>query len=58
VRRWSEGKVYASVEAKQEAAEVYLRQLAANPERVRQLCGWEWVRATLQALPCAPEAPS
>lgn len=58
VRGWIEGKVYASVEAKQEAAEVYLRQLAADPEQVRQLCGWEWIRDTLQALPAAPEAPS
>ncbi len=58
VRRWIEGKVYASVEAKQAAAEEYLRELKADPERVRQLVGWRWIRDTLQALPPAPEAPS
>jgi transposase len=58
VRRWSEGKVYANVEAKQAAAEEYLRQIQADPDRVRQLCGWDWIRDTLQALPPAPGAPS
>lgn len=58
VRRWSEGKVYASVEAKQAAAEVYLRQLEADPERVCRLCGWDWIRDTLDALPPPATAPS
>jgi transposase len=51
VRRAVEGEVYASLEAKQQAAEVYLRALAADPDRVRQLCGWEWLRTALDALP-------
>jgi hypothetical protein len=58
VRRWSEGEVYESVEAKQEAAEVYLYYLDRNPDLIRELCGWEWIRETLHALPTAPEQPS
>ena len=56
VRRWTEGEVYESVEAKQEAAEVYLHYLDRNPDVVRQLCGWEWITDSLQALPPAPQS--
>lgn len=55
VRRWTEGKVYESVEAKQEAAEVYLHYLNRNPDLVRKLCGWDWITESLQALPPAPK---
>ena len=54
VRRWTEGEVYESVEAKQEAAEVYLHYLDRNPDLVRQLCGYDWICHALQALPSAP----
>jgi len=56
VRRWIEGKVYESVAAKKEAAEGYLRLLEADPERVRRLCGWDWIRDALLALP--PSLPA
>ncbi len=58
VRRWTEGKVYVDLEAKKEAAEVYLCYLDRNPDLVRQLCGWDWMRETLHALPPAPNPPS
>lgn len=57
VRRWTEGEVYESVEAKQEAAEVYLYYLDRNPDVVRQLCGWDWICDSLAALPPAPDPP-
>lgn len=56
VRRWTEGKVYDSLEEKQSAAEAYLKTLQANPEWVRRLCGWAWIRETLQTLPAAEAA--
>ena len=48
-----EGRVYDSLEAKQAAAEAYLRERAAAPERVKQLCGWQWSIDALQGLPAA-----
>jgi DDE superfamily endonuclease len=53
VRRHVEGQLYASVADKQAAAEAYLTDLAADPDRVRQLCGWDWLTAALDALPAA-----
>jgi hypothetical protein len=53
VRRHVEGRVYPTVADKQRRADRYLRQLAANPARVRQLCGWDWLTAALDALPAA-----
>jgi hypothetical protein len=55
VRRHAEGRVYDDLTAKQQAAERYLRALAADPDRVRRLCGWEWVQEALDQLP-PPEA--
>ena len=46
-----EGRVYDSLEAKQAAAEMYLRELVADAERVQQLCGWQWIIDALQGLP-------
>jgi transposase len=51
VRRHVEGRAYASVADKQAVVETYLAQLAAEPARVRQLCGWDWLTAALDALP-------
>jgi hypothetical protein len=49
-----EGKVYESLREKREEAEIYLKELAADPERVKSLCGWGWLRESLEALPsCA-----
>ena len=49
VRARVEGKLYASLWEKQEEAEGYLRELQADPERVKSLCGWDWLRAALVA---------
>lgn len=56
VRRHTEGRVYESVEAKQQAAEQYLNALQADPARVKQLCGWDWIHEALQSLPPAEDA--
>jgi hypothetical protein len=53
-RRRVEGKVYESLHDKREEAESYLKELAADPERVKSLCGWGWLRESLESLPlCA-----
>ena len=49
LRRHVEGRVYDDLKAKREEAEVYLKELGTDPERVRSLCGWGWIRQSLQA---------
>lgn len=44
-----EGLVYGSIENKQQAVERELQTLAANPEAVKRLAGWEWIRAAVAA---------
>lgn len=51
VRRRVEGGVYEDLEAKRREAESYLEELRAEPERVRSLCGWGWLREALESLP-------
>jgi transposase len=51
IRARTEGVVYDSLDAKQAVAEAYLQDLAADPERVKQLCGWRWIRDALTGLP-------
>ena len=51
VRARVEGRLYESLRDKQREAESYLKELAANPERVKGLCGWGWLRASLESLP-------
>jgi hypothetical protein len=51
VRRRVEGRAYESIGAKQAEAESYLRELGADRERVKRLCGWEWMREALEQLP-------
>ena len=51
VRRHTESKRYDSLEAKQQAAESYLKTLQATPERVKRLCGWDWILHALHTLP-------
>ena len=51
IRARTEGVVYDSLAAKQAVAEAYLQELAADPERVKQLCGWRWIRDALTDLP-------
>lgn len=49
IRRRTEGRVYEDLAAKREVVDAYLRELAADPARVRSLCGWDWIRQNLQA---------
>ena len=56
VRRRAEGRVYPTLADKQAAAEALLAEPAADPARVRRLCGWGWLVAALDALP--PPAPA
>jgi transposase len=51
VRRRVEGKLYESLDAKKREAEGYLKGLRADPERVKGLCEWEWLREALESLP-------
>jgi predicted Zn-ribbon and HTH transcriptional regulator len=47
VRQEVEGVVYDTLEEKKEAAERFLQRLAASPERIKSLAGWEWIRDAL-----------
>lgn len=51
VRRWIEGKVYPSLEDKVAAVEAYLTYLESDPDRVRALCGWDWIEKAILHLP-------
>jgi transposase len=53
LRRDVEGRTYASVADKQAAADAFLAELAADHDRVRRLCGWNWLTAALDTLPIA-----
>lgn len=55
VRRHIEGAVYASLPEKYAAADAFLTALDADPDRVRSLAGWRWIRESLAALPPPPE---
>ena len=50
LRQALEGRVYLTLQAKQEALEPILKAWQADPQRVRQLCGWDWIRKALTAL--------
>jgi hypothetical protein len=50
IRRRTEGRVYDTLADKQARTDAYLSDLAADPARVRQLCGWHWLTAALDAL--------
>ena len=51
LRRAMEDRVYPTLEAKQAALEPILKVRQADPERVKQLCGWRWIRNALTDLP-------
>ena len=51
LRRALGDRVYPTLEAKKEALEPILRAWQADPTRVRQLCGWAWIREVLTTLP-------
>ncbi len=55
VRRRVEGQVYATLADKVDAVQAFLHELDADPARVRQLCGWDWLTAAHDALPPATE---
>jgi hypothetical protein len=50
IRRKVEGKVYGHIENKKAAVERELRQLAADPEKVKSLAGWTWIQQTVNSL--------
>jgi DDE superfamily endonuclease len=51
VRRRTEGRVYDTVADKRAVAQAYLAGLSADPDRVRRLCGWDWLTDALDDLP-------
>ena len=50
VRRRVEGRVYESVEEKMKAVNECLSYLEADPERVKSLASWDWIRQNVQSL--------
>ena len=50
VRRRVEGRTYATLDAKVAEVQAFLRELDADPARVRRLCGWDWLTAAQDAL--------
>jgi len=48
IRRYVEGRVYATLADKVARVECYLTDLAAAPERLRSLAGWGWIQLALQ----------
>jgi transposase len=55
VRRHVEGRVYATLADKVAAVNAFLAELDADPARVRSLCGWAWINATIATLPAPLE---
>lgn len=53
LRKEVEGRLYPSLVAQQQAVETILRDLAADPERVKRLVGWDWFCQALETLPAA-----
>jgi hypothetical protein len=56
LRRAVEGEVYATLEDKVEAVGAELARIEADPNRVRQLTGWDWITTAVQQLPLVPPA--
>ena len=46
-----EGQVYGTMAAKRRAIEAELEQLAASPDTVKSLAGWDWIRQSVNRLP-------
>jgi transposase len=51
IRRRFEGTVYASLDDKATVVQAFLKELDADPARVRHLCGWDWITAAIASLP-------
>lgn len=47
IRRAVEGIVYASLLDKRHAVDDFLTKLAADPERIKRLCFWDWIQTSL-----------
>jgi len=45
-----EGKIYATLADKCAAIEETLQRLASDPEKVKRLAGWPWIRKSIAAL--------
>jgi transposase len=45
-----EGYVYGTLDAKKRAIEAELEKLAAAPEKVKSLAGWNWIRQSVNGL--------
>ncbi len=50
LRGASEGQVYATLDEKVAVIEQELQELAADPERVKRLTGWGWIRQACASL--------
>ena len=50
IRRWVEGRMYGSVEEKMAAVNDCLSKLESDPERVKSLVGWEWIKRNVREL--------
>jgi transposase len=51
LRRAVEGRTYAAITDKMVVVERELAALAADPDRLRRLTGWRWIRAALDPTP-------
>lgn len=47
LRKAVEGQVYGELAKKRAAVDAVLEELAADPERLRSLTGWDWIRQTI-----------
>lgn len=45
-----EGSVYGTLANKQQAVERELKKLAANPDAVKSIAGWQWIQDSISAL--------
>ena len=51
VRRAVEGEPYATLDDKVAAVQAVLEEWDADPDRLRSLCGWQWIEDAAPALP-------
>lgn len=58
VRRWTEGRLYRSIDEKVEAVNDYLGELESDPRTVRSLAGWGWIDDNIQSIPTYFMAPT
>jgi transposase len=47
IRRFVEGLVYSSLAEKKAVVEGWLLDFAGDVERVKRLCGWDWIKENL-----------